>query len=163
LDEFRAIQTRALADVLRGQDPEAKQDPEYVLRGIHRWYSEKYHTPLHQVDDLPLEDVLRHYYEDHYEALAKDDPARLDAERRRLSMTEEELRRARWEEDAADADAEQYRREVEAEEAAEKEKTVIPSDPAPRTAVELPPDVHMTFPVDDLERDALEYHRGQSS
>jgi hypothetical protein len=33
------------------------------MRQIFRWYSTTYHTPLHLVEDLPLEDVLCHYYE----------------------------------------------------------------------------------------------------
>lgn len=42
----------------------------YGIRRILRWYSEKFHTPLHVVErELPLEDVLQHYFEATFEDL----------------------------------------------------------------------------------------------
>ena len=42
----------------------AEEPPQdYIQRHINRWYSEKFHTPLHEVDELPRHDVLLTYYE----------------------------------------------------------------------------------------------------
>jgi hypothetical protein len=48
---------------------------DYTMRYISRWYSEKYHTPLHVVDSLPRHDVLLAYYETVYSEM-RDDPKR---------------------------------------------------------------------------------------
>lgn len=42
----------------------------YFFRKVCRWYSEKFHTPLHVVMDgntLPWDDILLHYYETQFE------------------------------------------------------------------------------------------------
>jgi hypothetical protein len=57
------IRIRALTAVV---DP----DHDAIMRRIFRWYSEKFHTPLHVVeDDLPLDHVLLHYFEHEFEGL----------------------------------------------------------------------------------------------
>jgi hypothetical protein len=54
----------------------AKEPPfDYSMRYISRWYSEKFHTPLHVVDTLPRHDVLLAYYESVFGEM-KDDPKR---------------------------------------------------------------------------------------
>lgn len=58
------IRTIALQDMLQ-------ETGGYVQRRIFRWYSKTFATPLHQVDDLPLDFVLQHYFEAMWEALQK--------------------------------------------------------------------------------------------
>lgn len=36
---------------------------------VCRWYSKTFHTPLHQVRSVPKADVMRAWYEEHYEEL----------------------------------------------------------------------------------------------
>lgn len=60
---------------------------EYHIREIFRWYSETFHTPLKEVDTLPFDEVLQHYFERHYRDLEGPD---LDQELVRLARTEEE-------------------------------------------------------------------------
>lgn len=56
MDIFRAIQILAAKSV-------RDNDGEFKLRQIFRWYSKNFHTPLHLVEELPIEDVLQHYFE----------------------------------------------------------------------------------------------------
>jgi len=95
MDGVRDLQTLALHAVL-------KKTGAYNLRYIFRWYSQRFHTPLHVVEALPLEDVLRHYYECEYEDL---EPHEIANAIKLLSLTDEELARLRKEEDAEDADS----------------------------------------------------------
>jgi primosomal protein N' len=47
---------------------------EYHYRSICRWYSEKYHTPLHIVErDLSPQYVLSHYYESQISHMEEED------------------------------------------------------------------------------------------
>lgn len=62
-------------------------DDEYALRHIFRWYSKTFHTPLHQVCDIPLIDVLLAYYEESFEKMEEQE---LREERLKMSMTPEE-------------------------------------------------------------------------
>lgn len=41
------------------------------LRAVFRGYSKAFHTPLHEVEGLPLEYVLQHFWENYYENLPK--------------------------------------------------------------------------------------------
>jgi len=47
-----------------------EQSPEAWYKSKCRWFSREFHTPLKEVEAYPIEYVLRHYYEDHYWALA---------------------------------------------------------------------------------------------
>ncbi len=64
--------------------------PEFIIRGIMRAYCERFHTPLHIVESLPLYDVLQHHYEALYsDAVANDDAQAQEAfrvELERLSL-----------------------------------------------------------------------------
>lgn len=42
---------------------------EYQTRRILRWYSREFHTPLHVAEELPLEDILRAFFECQFETL----------------------------------------------------------------------------------------------
>lgn len=66
LDDIDALRLRALRSVW-------KPDYDSSLRRIFRWYSEKFHTPLHEVPDLPLHDVLQAYFEVAFEGLAPEE------------------------------------------------------------------------------------------
>jgi primosomal protein N' len=63
---YKKIQGLALSSVYEG-------DLLYFQRKVCRWYSEKYHTPLHQVFDIPWEFVLTCYYEDSFEKMKEED------------------------------------------------------------------------------------------
>lgn len=48
-------------------------DDEAFIRYLYRWFSKSFHTPLPQVEDLPLDYILQHYYETIYEELGPDE------------------------------------------------------------------------------------------
>lgn len=56
MNDILKLQEIALANVLNPDQP-------YFYRSVCRWYSEKFHTPLHQVFDLPMEFVFLNYFE----------------------------------------------------------------------------------------------------
>jgi primosomal protein N' len=64
MELLEAIEISALKSVLQPDD-------DYFLRRIFRWYSEKFHTPLGEVADLPVEDVLQTYFECAFEHMTK--------------------------------------------------------------------------------------------
>ena len=117
---------------------------DYNLRYIFRWYSQTFNTPLTEVEELPLEDVLQHYWESQYEEL--EDEAQAE-EITRLLMPEEKLKRLRREEDAEDAEAFEFGREAEAEAPTMAPVKVTANDPiqermdAFREALKPPSDV----------------------
>lgn len=67
-----------------------KPDHDSTLRRVFRWYSEKFHTPLHEVPDLPLEDILLNWFEVHYEQMEPEEKHNLGLE---LLETPEERRK----------------------------------------------------------------------
>lgn len=79
-------------------------------RGVCRWYSKTFHTPLHEVDKLPKVRVMREWYEDHYQELFNsDDEKKVDRyhELKEQLLYEEELAQreledAEWEEQMAE-------------------------------------------------------------
>ena len=77
-----------------------KPDNDAVMRRIFRWYSEKFHTPLHQVEDLPVEDVLLVWFETQFEAMEVDERHNLAIH---LLETEDERRHRLAEVDDSDA------------------------------------------------------------
>lgn len=82
MDLFTAIQVQAIRDVLAfRRDTKVREDSQYPLRRIFRWYSKTFHTPLHEVGDLPMEDVMRAYWEEHFEEMDEErlETARVDA------------------------------------------------------------------------------------
>ncbi|MDE2425779.1 MAG: hypothetical protein KGO96_07715 [Elusimicrobia bacterium] len=60
MEYVESIQLCALRDVVYRKS-------EYLLRRIMRWYSEKFHTPLLEVENIPIEIILQHYFECIYE------------------------------------------------------------------------------------------------
>jgi len=39
------------------------------MRALCRWYSKRFYTPLHEVFNLPMEDVSLAFWEEHYDSL----------------------------------------------------------------------------------------------
>lgn len=124
MNPFLAHRLSALNAVLH---PET--DPEYELRRIFRWYSKEFHVPLPQVYDLPLDDVLQHYYEAKYEQMEGVEPDEKDQDQRPylirerdfLCETPEERRRRIIEEEEDKRIGDKFQRQVEEEEE-EKER-----------------------------------------
>ncbi len=171
MDIFEAVKWAALRNVhfyRQGRDT----SPEYKLRKIFRWYSTTFHTPLHEVDDLPLVDVLQAYWEQKLED-AEDIQDEIDA----MLESPDDLKQRQIEEDMADADTWEIAQEelaAEAERAKEalKKKSETPIAPAVRHSkpgaepvlamqptVAKAPEIKMTFlPEDedlDLEKDGF--------
>lgn len=63
---IEAVRLLALRNALR-------PSYDYFLRRIFRRYSERYKTPLHHVQNLPLDYVLQNFYEGYYESLSEED------------------------------------------------------------------------------------------
>lgn len=137
----RQIQRIALANVTLGA--KAPDAPEAWLRSVFRWYSREFHTPLHVVPELPMEDILLHYYEclyDQYEDIE------IDAEKVRLTETAEERQQraiaaVREAEDVDQLVERIQKREAQkAQEAQEKRKApqVAPERTAPGSGRRMP-------------------------
>jgi hypothetical protein len=92
---YLAIQLEAMRAV-------RKQDSEYSMRSIRRWYSREFHTPLVDVADIPDEDVLQAFFEDKYDSMEEADR---EVEVARLLETEEERLLKAREKDEEDAEA----------------------------------------------------------
>lgn len=158
INYFLALRTIALRDVLMASG-------EYHLRSVFRWYSRTFHTPLHEVGDLPQEDVLRAYYEEHYEAMAPEDR---EDERAFLLESEEARRKRLCKEEAAAVDDAEYERRVMAEVEASKKMEVKkgPEQPliakikeAPevlKVGTKIPPNISMVFASEDEWDEKLE-------
>lgn len=107
-----------------------KKPPEYVYRFIMRWYSREFHTRLDEVEDVPVEDVLQHYFECRYEDMADEDR---QEEREDLLMTPEQRAAKDREERVAQADDDDFFRKIQEEARAAAAKV------RPATSLEKPP------------------------
>lgn len=177
MDVVKAIQLEALANVLL---PKKRADAEYFLRRVMRSYSERFHTPLHLVEQLPTTEVLLHYYEARYEDLLEDEKGEeiLEEERALLCESDEERRERERAEREAEHEDEEYAKELERQLREAREKTAAqalllaeqpPSQPvlskAGPTAIppptgqplRLPDDVKIEFvDAETLEREIQE-------
>lgn len=149
MDIPKAIRLIALAAVVG----EGEKDADYAIRKIMRWYSKTFHTPLHVVSTLPVEDVLESYYETSYEEMSE---AQREVERKELLLSEADRRAAMRKEDADEAEAEAYAKEAAEEEARAPKKlkrvNPVPAKLAPEQVLvvpelpsELPPNIDMKF------------------
>lgn len=86
MNHYEALQLLALRAV-------EKPDGEARLRGICRWYSKTFHTPLHVVEELDEDDVLTAYFESIYEEMEESE--RQDIMRQLLETDEQKAARAR--------------------------------------------------------------------
>lgn len=102
MDYYEAIRLKALREVVNVRRPQPKDDgdPDYPIRKIFRAYSEKWNTPLPQVEALPLEDVLIHFYEDLFEQM---DEKELEAQVTEALLDPDDVAAAQRKEDEDDA------------------------------------------------------------
>jgi hypothetical protein len=151
----------ALRNVIKGDD-------EYFLRRVFRFYSETFHTPLHMVPDLPLDDVILTYYETHFEKL---EPKDLETERLAVIESPEDLRARQMEEDRDDADVFETLKEIAAEQTAEAvnlDQMRLPKKTSPIHALQKlvndvglateelrKPDNNIDMRFDDLDEDSF--------
>ena len=161
MDLYRAIQLRALLCV-------TKEDPDYTLRRMLRWYSKTFHTSLSAVEDMPVEDVVQTYYEEHFAEL---DEEALEKVREDLLETDDEKKARLRAADEEEADGFEYAKIVEEEEAVkaklEETKKKKPEDgmlaeveiPGALGKQELPPNIIMKFEVseDEFEKEIEGY------
>jgi len=88
LDHIHAICLSSLLAVINAED-ENSDDQEYQTRRILRWYSREFHTPLHVVSTLPLDDVFQAFFETHFEGLSS---KKRIAKAAKLTATPEEVK-----------------------------------------------------------------------
>lgn len=150
MDTFHAIRVKALACVR-----EVDVDASYFERKLWRWYSHTFSTPLAEVLDIPIEDVLQHYWEWTYEHM---DPSLQDHEAETLSMSEAEAKALA---DAKEQEEREIEEDVKAMEALElerrqkQEKAKLPVKDAPLTPKDLPSDFKFEFVTEEeLEAEA---------
>lgn len=70
MDRYEALRLIALRGAYR-------PDTEASVRYVMRWYSKTFHTPLHEVYELPLDDIWLAFYEERYQSM---DPNELESE-----------------------------------------------------------------------------------
>ncbi len=99
--DFRDIELVALRDVYLSKLKLPGVSKDYFLRKIFREYSKLFHTPLHEVHELPMDFVVQAWLEEHFEAYSEED---MRAEVAEHTRTVEDLMRARAQEDEADAE-----------------------------------------------------------
>lgn len=135
MENYNSIRLIALDAVLTRRRRKAGDpiDPDYEMRRVCREYSERFHTPLADVYDLPIDDVLRDYWEAAYEDLGErprekhDQDPRTYLERERDLLVATDAERAEQEQaeaEVADDDAEFIAQVIAEEDAARKAQEV---------------------------------------
>jgi superfamily II RNA helicase len=109
MDYIDAIRLLAMQAVVR-------EPSDYNMRYIFRWYSKEFATPLHVVESLPTEGILRHYFEVNYESLSPEDR---EEEIGRLTKSEVEVKSEVLKKDIEEAEDFEFARLTKA---MEKEK-----------------------------------------
>lgn len=160
MNYYMALRLRAMRAVLT-------PDEDAHLRRIFRWYSQTFHTPLHQVEELPVVDVLQAFYEDKYETMAEEDREKelielLETEEERaLRLKEQDERQTDTFDFAKFTEAEVRRKEEQkklkdlAPDQAEKFKQV-PESKLPTAMERLPEGVEIKFVSADTFEAELE-------
>jgi hypothetical protein len=88
---FQQVRILALRNVRKGTI-------DYHIRRIFRWYSKTFNTPIAAVEELPFEDVLLAYYEDHFENLSE---SRITEEVEETLLTDKQRREREIEEEVS--------------------------------------------------------------
>jgi len=88
-------------------------DASAFLRRISRWFSQTFHTPLNEVEDLPTGYILQHYYEHTFEQMESKDRHNLIIEL--LESPSERADRKRKQESEDDQFLAQMEKELEEE------------------------------------------------
>lgn len=122
LDLLKAIRLCAFRAVQKG-------DSDYILRFIFRWYSREFSTPLREVEEIPLDTILEHFFECRYEAMSDEER---DEEASRLIETRAEREAREEKEKQAETADDDFLREVMAE-AQGQGATVRPGRKTPKT------------------------------
>lgn len=152
MDILEAVKARALLTVVK---PET--DNEYFARYVRRWYSRTFHTPLHDVEKLPMLDLFEHYYEVTFEEMEYEE--RMNAIGN-LLMTEEEKRSVSLEEASDDVGARELLEQIAKENQIAPVEQVTPNSikesNLPNVKTELPPNIELRFvPESDLDLDGF--------
>jgi hypothetical protein len=142
---IEALQVLAFRDVVC-------KTPLYRIRAMQRWYSQTFSTPLYVVErDIPLPDVLQHYFEYQFETAEPEDLE----ETKKLMLETDEQRRVRLiAEDAQAASNEEFHAFLEQEAAkaaaAPKKNPSAPLVPSPARPPGIIPETHLpdTLPKD---------------
>lgn len=161
-----AIQVLAFRDVLC-------ETAGYRIRRMQRWYSQTFSTPLHVVEhDIPLLNVLQHYFEYQFETADPEDIAEIKKLILETAVQRADRLRA---EDAQTASNEEFHHflEEEAKRAASRPGNpavpmaniqvappgLIPETTLPSTLPkDLPPEIDMKFVTpEELERKLEEF------
>jgi primosomal protein N' len=95
MDPIEAIRTQALLDVM-------EEDFLYHYRRICRWYSQRFYTPLPQVETMHEDEVLRAFFETRFEEMSKAERKKQALE---LTETPEEAKARKKLEDEKSDDA----------------------------------------------------------
>jgi hypothetical protein len=105
LDLLKAVRLCAFGAV-------KEKDSDYVLRFIFRWYSREFHKDLDEVELLPLERVLTHFFECRYENMTEEE---LEDEEEALAETRDERLAREAKAKLDDEDDDEFFRETVAE------------------------------------------------
>ena len=151
MDSVKAIQLIAMNNII-------KQPPDYRLRVLQRWYSKTFFTPLQEVEEIPLEDLLLHFYECQYAEL--EEPERKEELDLLLESPEDKLKREQKEYEnryKSDKDDEKWveaqKKEVEAKKALIKDKPIDIKQV--QKGLKPPEEIKMTF-SEDFEKELAE-------
>jgi hypothetical protein len=115
--EYSDLELISFRDVWFTRQRRPGVSDDFHVRRIMREYSQKFHTPLHVVYELPLHFVMRAWLEDVYENMKDEDMVK---EARALTQDQDALMAARRAEDASDADMWLFKKDLERGEAAAK-------------------------------------------
>lgn len=117
----RALRILALKEAL-SEEPSY----DYFIRKVFRWYSKTFSTPLHQVYELPLFDVMQAYYEDIYANLADEkDTPEFHEQLSNLSKSEVELEKDKLEKDRTEAEDYMFAKSAENDNKKSAEKAAL--------------------------------------
>ena len=130
-----------------------KPDGDARYRSICRWYSKTFHTPLHEVYDLPAEEVL----EAHYEELLEEMPEEAREQRLIELLEDPEVRQQKQRvADTREAEDEEFLRIVR-EKAAEESKRLEAKKQAEQPVAPKPmakeADLPMAAALPDIKMD----------
>jgi hypothetical protein len=134
VDVLEAVRIQALLDVMEG-------DFLYHYRRICRWYSTTFHTPLAEVDSLPMEYVLQQFFEHTFEGMSKPDRKKLALEITE-NEAEQKARLAKEKASTDDAFAKRIAKKARKDEAALAAKKKATNEAA-RSAIEIAADKEM--------------------
>jgi hypothetical protein len=134
-----------------------KPDSESNLRYVMRWYSKTFHTPLHEVYDLPLEDIWMAFFEERYHDMERED---LEEEVRKALESPAAAREREMGEEVEKASELSFQKMSAMSNLAKKVNAIADKLKAPDTLPETAPppvieeNIQMEF-VDDTEMEKL--------